>query len=165
MSWHSHIWTWWGTSALLTHVFDIFRSHWVPFLCPTRSYWPHFSAEKIGLSLSHLVPEVIWPKVGLKFHTNLSFDHFEAFVPIFFLLDFRSNWPPFLQFLDLFDPSFLQNLRSCWVHFFIACWTLNQKFGEVPPPLPGLYAGYCLLMQMFAIFTFHSVNFSTINIW
>ncbi len=27
----SHTWTWYGTSALLTPIFDIFRSHWVPF--------------------------------------------------------------------------------------------------------------------------------------
>ncbi len=85
-------WTWWGTSALLTPVFDIFRSHWVPFLSPTRSYCPPLSAEKIGLSLSHLVREIIWSKVGQKFHKNLSFDHFEAFVPIFSLI------------FDLIDP-------------------------------------------------------------
>ncbi len=47
---------------------------------------PPVTAEKIGLSLSHLVPEIIWPKVGLNFHKNLSFDHFEAFVPIFSLI-------------------------------------------------------------------------------
>ncbi len=89
-----------------------------PFVCPTRSYWPPLSAEKIGLSLSHLVPEIIWPKVGLIFHKNLLFDHF---APIFsFIFDLVD---PLLQFLNLFDPSFLQNLRSCWVHFFIVCWT------------------------------------------
>ncbi len=38
-----------------------------PFLCPTRSYWPSLSAEKIGLSLLHLVPEIIWHKVWYIF--------------------------------------------------------------------------------------------------
>ncbi len=90
---HSHTWTWWGTSALLTPVFYIFPSLWVPFLSPTRSYWPPLSAEKISLSLAHLVPEIIWHKVGLIFHKILSFDHFEAFCTNF-LLDFRSCWPP-----------------------------------------------------------------------
>ncbi len=74
------------STYVLHPVFYIFRSHWVPFLCPTRSYWPPLSTEKIGLSLSYLVPEIIWPKVGLDFHKNLSFDHFEAFVPIFSLI-------------------------------------------------------------------------------
>ncbi len=34
-----------------------------------------------------------------------------------FLLDFRSCLHLILQFLDLFDPSFLPNLRSRWVYF------------------------------------------------
>ncbi len=119
--WHSHTWIWGVTSALLTPVFDICRSHWVPFYAELNLIDPLFLLKKIGFSLSHLFPEIIWPKVGLIFNKNLSFDHFEAFC-VNFLLDFRSCWPPFLQFLDLFDPSFLQNLRSCWVHFFIACW-------------------------------------------
>ncbi len=70
-------------------VFDIFQSHWVPFLCPTRS----FCRKKICLSLSHLVPEIIWPKVGLFCHKNLSFDTLEAICTTF-LLHFRSFWPP-----------------------------------------------------------------------
>ncbi len=36
----------WGTSTLLTPVFDIFQSHWVPFIWQTRSYWPPLYAEK-----------------------------------------------------------------------------------------------------------------------
>ncbi len=32
------------------------------------------SAEKIGLSLSHLVPEILGPKVGLIFHQNVLFN-------------------------------------------------------------------------------------------
>ncbi len=36
---HSHTWRWWGTAIILTPVFDIFLSHWVPFLCSTRSCW------------------------------------------------------------------------------------------------------------------------------
>ncbi len=114
---HSRTWRWSGTSTLLTPVFDIFQCHWVLLLCPTRSYWPPLSAEKICLSLSHSVPEIIWPKVGQFFHKNLSFDTFEAICTTF-LLDFQSCWPPFSLLLDIFDSSFLKNLRSSWIHFF-----------------------------------------------
>ncbi len=100
-----HTWTWLGTSALLTPVFDIFQSHWISCLCPTRSYWPPLSAEKNSLSLSHLIPEIIWAKIGLIFHKNLSFDHFETFCTNI-LLDFRSYWPLFLV------------LRSFWPLIF-----------------------------------------------
>ncbi len=44
---------------------DIFRSHWVLYW--TWSYWPFF-LQKISLSLSYLVPEIIGPKFGLTFH-------------------------------------------------------------------------------------------------
>ncbi len=37
---------------------------------------PPFSAEKIGLSLSHLVPEILGPKVGVIFHQNVLFNRF-----------------------------------------------------------------------------------------
>ncbi len=129
---HSHTWTWWETSALLTPIFDIFRSHWFPFLCPTRSHWPPLSTEKIGLCLSHSVPEIIWGKSGLIFHKNLLFDHF---VPIFSLI------------FDLIDPFFTV-LRSFWPLIFTKPQILlgpffhhvldppYWKFGEVVPPAP-----------------------------
>ncbi len=102
-----HIWRWCGTSTLLTPIFDIFRSHWVPFLCPTRSYWHLFLQKKICLSLSHFVTEIIWPKVGLFFtKTNLSFDTFKAICTTF-LLDFRSCSPPFCI-----------GIRYCWLLIF-----------------------------------------------
>ncbi len=44
---------------------------------------PLFLQKKIGLSLSHLVPKKMCPKVGVMFHQNLLFDHF---VPIFSLI-------------------------------------------------------------------------------
>ncbi len=37
---------------------------------------PPLSAEKIGLSLSHLVPKISRPKVGLMFHQNVLFNCF-----------------------------------------------------------------------------------------
>ncbi len=125
----SHTWRWWGTSTLLTPNFDIYQSKckYKPLLCPTHSYWPPLSAEKICLSLSHLIPEIIWPKVGLFFHKSLSFDTFEAICTTF-LLDFRSCWPLFSLLLDIFDSSFFSlNARP----------PQHWKFGEVFPPPPA----------------------------
>ncbi len=53
-----------------------FRSDWVPILYLstiwlTPSFW-----RKIGLSLSHLVPEILGPKFGLFFHQNVLFNRF-----------------------------------------------------------------------------------------
>ncbi len=80
------------------------------------------NAEEIGLSLMHEVTVLSGTIFGQTFHQNLSFDSFEAFC-INFLLHFLSSWPLFSLFLDIFDPTFLQYLRSTLIHF-----------GEVPPP-------------------------------
>ncbi len=37
---------------------------------------PIGSIEKIGLSLSHLVAEILGPKVGVIFHQNVLFNRF-----------------------------------------------------------------------------------------
>ncbi len=57
---------------------------------PSPSYCPLLSAENIGLSLLHLVPEIIGPKVGIFVHQHMSFDSFEAFYTKF-LFDFPSS--------------------------------------------------------------------------
>ncbi len=46
--------------------------------------------QKIGLSLPHLVPEILGPKVGLILTQNVLLNSFLAFY-INLLLDFRSN--------------------------------------------------------------------------
>ncbi len=103
-----------------------------------------FLQKKIGLSLSHLVPEIIWPTVGLFFHKNLSFHILEA-ICTNFLFEIWSCWPPFSLILDLFDPSFLQNPRSRWVHFLIACWTPStENFVRICVMLSGL----CIMMML-----------------
>ncbi len=109
---------------------------WTPFLrfsIQLGSYFmPHHNLigplfrqkKKIAFSLSHLVPEIL----GVIFHQIVLFK---------ILLDFQSNRPPFSLILDLFDPSFLQNLRFDWVQFFLSRAEPDyQKFGEVPPPSP-----------------------------
>ncbi len=67
-----------------------------PFYIPQHNpIDPLFLQKKICLSLSHLVPEILGPKVGLFFHQNVLFNLFKAFYIIFlqltpFLIDFRS---------------------------------------------------------------------------
>ncbi len=100
---------------------------------------PLFLQKRIGLSLSHLVWEILWPKVGLICHQNVLFNIFYAFC-INFLLDCHSNWPSFSLILDLFDLSFFLNLRSDWVQFFLWCVEPSyQFFSEEPPPHGVLY--------------------------
>ncbi len=42
------------------------------FYTSTLSDWPPLSAEEIGVSLSHLVPEILGPKVGLIYRSLFS---------------------------------------------------------------------------------------------
>lgn len=42
--------------TLITSISDISRSHWVSIL----SHWPSISMEKAALSLSHIVPEIMF---------------------------------------------------------------------------------------------------------
>ncbi len=52
----------------MTPVLGIYNPIGSLFYTATQSDWPPLYAEKIGLSLSHLVPEIQEPKVGLIFH-------------------------------------------------------------------------------------------------
>ncbi len=60
------------------------------FYNSTQSDGPHLSAVKIGLSLSHSVPEILGLKFGLIVHQNVLFSRFVLFC-INFLFDFQSN--------------------------------------------------------------------------
>ncbi len=97
-------------------------------LWPTWSYWPPFSGEKIRLSLSHLVPEIIWPKVGQICQQNLSFDRFQAFCtnlfPWFLIL-----LTPFFIVLRSFSPFIFPKPSIPLGPFFIM---------HIPPPSPNL---------------------------
>ncbi len=97
----------------MTPVFVIFDQIGSIFYSLSRSDCPFLSAVKLGLSLSHLVPEIVRVKIGVIFYQNV-FKHFvSVFSPCF-----QSNWSIFSLILDLFDLSFLHNLRSDWVLFF-----------------------------------------------
>ncbi len=69
------------------------------FYTPTQFDWPPLSAEKFGLSLSHLVPEILGPKVSLIFHQNVLFNRFKAFC-INFPLIFDPIDPFFIDFIS-----------------------------------------------------------------
>ncbi len=122
-------WTWWcqknyyivvreawaggGHSAYLNMVgnfhsidprFWHFPTAFGPFLCPTQSYWLLFCRKKSFASIT-FSSKNNWPTVGLNFHKNLSFDHFETFVSIFSLI------------FDLIDPFFAV-IRSFWSLIF-----------------------------------------------
>ncbi len=57
-----------------------FQSDWVPILyLNTIRLNPSFCRKKIVLSLLHLAPEILGPKVALIFHKNVLFNRFKAF--------------------------------------------------------------------------------------
>ncbi len=116
----------------LNPVFFFFDSNGSLFYASMRSDWPLRSAEKSGMSLSHLVAEIFWPTFG------------RIFIKIFYLTvfhsDFRSSWPTSTLFLDPFDPSFLENFRFEWVHFYRVLNPQNNNLVKKgPPPLHGHY--------------------------
>ncbi len=137
------------------------------FLCPIRLYWPCLSAEEICMSLSYLVPEINWPKVGLFFHKNLSFWHFWSnlyqFSPWFSIL-----LTPFFIVIRSFWPRFLQNCRSCWVHFLSCAGPHYRKFGEVPPrglALPLFMVSLNCITHFWSISTWSSCTSTYQYIW
>ncbi len=69
-------------SAMITPVLVIFTPIGSLFHTSTQSNWPSLSAEKIGLSLSHLVPDTLGPKVGLILNQNVFLPDFKHFVSI-----------------------------------------------------------------------------------
>ncbi len=83
-----------------------------------------FSAERIGLSQSHLVPETLGSKVGVTFHQNV-ISVFKHFVLIFSLIFDQVD--SFFVGLRSFDPYFYKTLDPIG-SIFCVCW----KFGEVP---------------------------------
>ncbi len=52
------------------------QSDWFLFYTSAQSDWPPLSAEKIGLSLLYLVPEIIVLKVLIILHQNVLFNRF-----------------------------------------------------------------------------------------
>ncbi len=88
---------------------------------------PPLSAEKISLSLSYLVPEILGPKVGLIFHQNVLFNSFWAVCMNFLwfsikltlsFIDLRSLWPlpHSYKTLDLIETNFYRVLNPSTKH-------------------------------------------------
>ncbi len=115
--------------------FSDFQSDWLPILYLNTVRLTHsFCRKKIGISLSHLVPEIPVPKDGLLFHQDGLFGRFKTF-RINFPLPFLYYWPPFSLILNLFELSFLQNRRSDWVHFFHVLNPATENLVKYPTPL------------------------------
>ncbi len=92
-----------------------------PFLCTAWSYWPPLSAEKNQ-----------FVSITFSCRDNLSqnwsyFSQKSVIWPFWNILYEFSRFSILLTVLRSFWPSFLQNLRSRWVHFFITCWTPLPK--------------------------------------
>ncbi len=82
-----------------------------PLLTLTRYYWPSLFAKTNCLSLSHLVPEIIWSKVGLFFLTKIChLTLLMQFVPIFSLIFNLVDHLIHCLILDLFYPSFYKTM-------------------------------------------------------
>ncbi len=112
-----------------------FQSEWV-YILYLNTIWltPPLSAEKIGLS--HLVPEILGPKVGVIFQQNVLFKRFS--------LHFRSNWPPFPLILIFLTPHFCKSLDPIGA-IFCSCAVpgYRKHFNEVtPPPSPRECRGH-----------------------
>ncbi len=115
--------------------------YWSPFLTFSDPIGFLFMPNSILLNPSFCRKNQFVP-IRFSSRNNLSYFSQKSVIWPFwnilcqFFLDFRSHWPPFLQFLDLFDPLFLQNLRSRWVHFFIVGWAppLRKNWWSAPPP-------------------------------
>ncbi len=60
----------------MTPVLGIFSPIGSLFIPQHNPIDPLFLQKKIGLSLSHLVPEILGPKVGLFFHQIVLFNRF-----------------------------------------------------------------------------------------
>ncbi len=77
-----------GVTPILVHGRDpCFQIDWVPILYLNTIGLATSFCKKICLSLSHLVPEILGPKVGLIFHHYVLFNRFEAFcinIPLIF---------------------------------------------------------------------------------
>ncbi len=73
-------------SEVMISVFEIF----VPIVYLNSIRLTPSFCRNISFSLSHLVPEILGPKIGHIFHKNVLFNNLEAFC-FNFLLDFLSS--------------------------------------------------------------------------
>ncbi len=101
-----------------------------PFNGPPRTYKPSLSAERFGLSLSRLVPEILGPTIAVIFYQNVLFNRFtyKHFISIFTWISIRLTF--FSLVLDLLTPHFYKTLDPVGYIFYHSPY---RKFSEVPP--------------------------------
>ncbi len=105
--------------------FGVFNPMGSLFYTSALSDWPPLSAEKIGWSPSHLVPEILGHKIDLCFIKMYYLTDLKYFVWIFSMI-FNPIEPLFIDFKS-FWPPFSQNLRFNWLQFVFACWIRLPK--------------------------------------
>ncbi len=129
----------WWCLTLAAALFDPIGS----LLYASWSDWPPLSAEKNGLSLPHLVPEILGSKVGLIFHKMYYLTVFKHFVSILclifnpidpFFIDLKIFWPSFLirtvplSYQPRFEAGDSFSINSClWKSNSIEEWSLVWK--------------------------------------
>ncbi len=128
-TWYSR-YLWVGT-PILRHGREVSR-WWPPFWGFTIRLGPYFIPQhnpidplflqKISLSLSHLLPEILGPKIGLIFHQNVLFNRFKVFYINFLLISDPID-PHFHLFLIFLTNHFHKTLDPIGSKKKIACWT------------------------------------------
>ncbi len=145
----------------MTPIFDIFYPIGFLFYAFSQSYWLPLCAGKISLSLSYLVSEILGPIVGLILHQNVLFNILCQFSPWFVIQLIPLT--PYSLILDIFDPLFLQNLRSDLVQHLISCWThlLKIWWSTLPPHRGHFSAPKCNIKYLHNMSTWFYALFSS----
>ncbi len=120
---------------MTTPVFGIFHLIGSLFYTPTQFDWPLLSAEKIGLSLSHIVPEILGLKVGLIFPKMYYLTDFKHFISIFFLI-FNPIDPLFHWFYIFLTPHFHKTLDLNGSNFLCVQNQATKNLMKYPCPPP-----------------------------
>ncbi len=123
---YTHTWAWQEGSVVMTPVLGIFNLIGSLFNTSTQNLIDTFFLQKtwfVSVTFSSRDTRTfIW--------SNFS----PTCIILQILIILYQFYPCFsIQLiLDLFDPSFSQNLRSYWVHFCLCAEPGDRKFGEVP---------------------------------
>ncbi len=114
--------------------FGDFQFDWVPFLyLTTIQLTLSFCRKNQFVSITFSSKDA---KVGLTFYQNVLFNRIKGFCINVFLY-IQSNWPLFSLILDIFDPSFSQNLKDLFGPFcFCVLNPATKNLVKYSPPTP-----------------------------
>ncbi len=109
----------------MTPVLGIYYLIESPFCTTAQSDWPPLYVEKISLSLSHLVPEILGPNVAL------------IFTKIYYLTDFKHFASIFSLIFDPIEPPF-QWFEIFLIPHFHKTYLLPKIWWSTPAPTPSI---------------------------